>query len=305
VDFFQGTTPIGTASSAPYAFNWTNVAQGSYALTAVATDNDGAVITSAAVNVTVNSGVAQVYYIVPDHLNTTRLIQDQAGNTVWRWDQGEPFGNDVPNNNPSGAGAFDFPLRFPGQYFDRETNLNYNYFRDYDPTIGRYVESDPIGLDGGADTYAYVRLSPNRYADRSGLLEINPADFPVAERDPYPSYTGTLSCPEEACGIDPATAAEIIIGIAGIYPATRVIARAATACYKVVKQDPCKIPILAAALGASICASTLETQTGQRPQGKPPGSARQYSVDRTRLQELKDASERATQTTAAGSSSVP
>lgn len=105
-----------------------------------------------------------------DHLNTTRLIQDQAGNTVWRWDQGEPFGNDVPNSNPSGTGAFDFPLRFPGQYFDRETNLAYNYFRDYDPATGRYTESDPAGLKAGLNTYAYVRSNPLRWQDRIGLF---------------------------------------------------------------------------------------------------------------------------------------
>jgi len=65
---------------------------------------------------------------------------------VWRWDQGEPFGNDVPNNNPSGGGAFDFPLRFPGQYFDRETGLAQNWFRDYDTAIGRYVQNDPVSV---------------------------------------------------------------------------------------------------------------------------------------------------------------
>jgi RHS repeat-associated protein len=173
VDFFQGTTAIGTATSAPYTFNWTNVAQGSYALTAVATDNDGAMTTSAVVNVTVNSGAAQVYYIVPDHLNTPRLIADSTGTTVWKWDQGEPFGNDVPNNNLSGAGAFDFPLRFPGQYFDRETNIAYNYFRDYDPGIGRFMESDPIGLSAGLGTYTYVGNSPIVRFDLLGLQELD------------------------------------------------------------------------------------------------------------------------------------
>jgi len=88
---------------------------------------------------------------------------------VWKWDQGEPFGNDVPNNDPSGLGAFEFPLRFPGQYFDRETNLAYNLRRDYDPTIARYIESDPIGLRGGLNTYAYVNGSPLRRIDPFGL----------------------------------------------------------------------------------------------------------------------------------------
>ena len=48
-------------------------------------------------------------------------------------------------------------LRFPGQYFDEETGLHYNYFRDYDPGIGRYVQSDPIGIDGGLSLYGYAR----------------------------------------------------------------------------------------------------------------------------------------------------
>lgn len=63
---------------------------------------------------------------------------------MWRWDQQEPFGIDVPDENPSGLGVFYLPLRLPGQYYDKETGLHYNYFRDHDPSIGRYEESDPV-----------------------------------------------------------------------------------------------------------------------------------------------------------------
>ena len=53
---------------------------------------------------------------------------------------------------------------------DAETGLNYNYFRDYDPTTGRYVQSDPIGLGGGLNTFAYIYGNPLRWSDPYGLF---------------------------------------------------------------------------------------------------------------------------------------
>ena len=58
--------------------------------------------------------------------------------------------------------------QFPGQYADDETGLNYNYFRDYDPVTGRYVESDPVGLRGGINTYSYANNEPTMLVDETG-----------------------------------------------------------------------------------------------------------------------------------------
>lgn len=111
-----------------------------------------------------------LYFVHPDHLNSPRLVADSARTTVWRWDQDEPFGASPPNEDPDGNSVtYVMPLRFPGQYLDKETNLHYNYFRDYDPAIGRYIQSDPIGLTGGFNPYAYVRSNPLRWSDRLGL----------------------------------------------------------------------------------------------------------------------------------------
>jgi RHS repeat-associated protein len=73
--------------------------------------------------------------------------------------------------------TFAYNLRFPGQYYQAETGLNQNYNRDYDPLVGRYVESDPIGLRGGINTYSYVGDNPLWYFDPFGLssLIFNPA----------------------------------------------------------------------------------------------------------------------------------
>jgi RHS repeat-associated protein/uncharacterized repeat protein (TIGR02543 family) len=110
-----------------------------------------------------------IYYLHADHLGTPRAITRPGDNkVVWTWES-EAFGASLPEQNPSGLGNFVFNLRFPGQYYDQETGLFYNGFRDYDPATGRYSESDPIGLAGGMNTYTYGRNNPLRYTDPLGL----------------------------------------------------------------------------------------------------------------------------------------
>lgn len=117
----------------------------------------------------------QIYFVYADHINTPRVITSAAtGNTVWRWDSADPFGVVQPNENPSGQGTFVYNARFPGQLFDKETNTHYNYYRDYDPQTGRYVQSDPIGLSGGINTYAYVDGNPISFVDPFGLMKLPP-----------------------------------------------------------------------------------------------------------------------------------
>lgn len=109
------------------------------------------------------------YYIHADYLNTPRQIDNASGQAVWTW---EPvtFGANAPNADPLNTGtSFDYKLRFPGQIADTEPGLRYNYMRDYNPTLGRYVQSDPIGLIGGVNTYVYVGENPISSQDRNGL----------------------------------------------------------------------------------------------------------------------------------------
>jgi len=110
-----------------------------------------------------------VFYVWADHLGTPRLITDTLNQSRWEWPNADPFGNNAPNENPAGLGAFAYNLRFPGQYYDVETAKHYNYFRDYDPSTGRYIESDPIGIRGGLNSYRYGYDSPSIYVDPLGL----------------------------------------------------------------------------------------------------------------------------------------
>jgi RHS repeat-associated protein len=86
------------------------------------------------------------------------------------WDRvQDPFGRQVSLTN---SGGIDTSLRFPGQQADPDTGFAYNYFRDYDPTLGRYVQADPIGLAGGINRYAYVGGNPLIWVDEWGLETI-------------------------------------------------------------------------------------------------------------------------------------
>ena len=124
-----------------------------------------------------SSGTTTIDYVTTDQLDTPRDITDGSGAVIWTWNS-DPFGNGQP------TGSITYNLRFPGQYLDTETGLHYNNARYYSPTIGRYYESDPIGLAGGVNTYAYVRGNPLRWSDRAGLA---PGDYPPPPPDYDPS----------------------------------------------------------------------------------------------------------------------
>ena len=134
-----------------------------------------------------------------DHLGTPRLIVDDTSKPVWQWPY-SAFGDNKPTEvlratpNPKAAitnqpvllkatAATEINLRFPGQYFDEESNLSFNYFRSYQPTQGRYTQNDPIGLSGGLNRFGYVRGNALSDVDPDGL---NPAalarSFGVGQR---------------------------------------------------------------------------------------------------------------------------
>ncbi len=98
-------------------------------------------------------------YVLTDHLGTPRAVVLPSSNAIlWRWNlTTTAFGEHAAVTDPDADGInYQFNLRYPGQYFDGETGLHYNYFRDYDPGTGRYVQSDPIGLAAGPRELAPV-----------------------------------------------------------------------------------------------------------------------------------------------------
>ncbi|WP_231112048.1 RHS repeat-associated core domain-containing protein [Stenotrophomonas maltophilia] len=118
------------------------------------------------------TGVPELAYVQPDHLGTPRVVIDPVRNVaIWEWsNKSEVFGNQIPSADPDGDGvAFELALRFPGQQATDSSGLFYNYQREYDPSVGRYSQSDPIGLMGGVSTYLYAYANALGNGDPYGL----------------------------------------------------------------------------------------------------------------------------------------
>jgi len=127
----------------------------------------------------------RIVYLHTDHLNTPRRATDARGVVVWSW-KSDAFGSTAPQEDVDNDGVRTvINLRFPGQYYDVESGLHYNWHRYYDPQVGRYTQSDPIGLEGGTNTFAYVGSQPTLLTDPLGL-----ATFMC--RAPLHALTGVL-----------------------------------------------------------------------------------------------------------------
>jgi len=163
-----------------------------------------------------------VFFIEHDHLNTPRAIKNQNNTVVWQWNS-DPYGKAAPSEDPDSDGVkFEYNLRFPGQVFDKETGLNYNWRRNYDPGTGRYIESDPMGISEhvqrwrknvGApnqasleiNSYAYALENPLRFVDPKGLesptyLFPPPAPPRSPSELPFdPNYASCAQYPSSSC----------------------------------------------------------------------------------------------------------
>lgn len=147
----------------------------------LAASSDGTTIADALLFVGAGAQPANLLYVHADHLGSPQKMTDASQAAVW---DGvfDPFGEEVAI-----TGLAAMPLRFAGQYADDETGFSYNYFRDYEPELGRYVQSDPIGLSGGINVFMYVEGRPILETDELGLAP------PVAAEG------GTGDSPQKLC----------------------------------------------------------------------------------------------------------
>jgi len=105
-----------------------------------------------------------------DGLGSPRAVTTSTGTTIWQWAyDGNPFGEKAPTSSD----GYTLNLRFPGQYFDVESDLTYNVYRDFEAATGRYLQSDPLGVLIDSSTYAYALHRPLNIIDPTGLAPPN------------------------------------------------------------------------------------------------------------------------------------
>jgi RHS repeat-associated protein len=154
----------------------------------LAASSDGTTIADAMLFAGSGAQPANLLYVHADHLGSPQKMTDTSQSMTW---DGvfDPFGKES-----SLTGLASMPMRFPGQYADDETGYSYNYFRDYDPALGHYIESDPIGLYSGINAYTYARQDPLGFADAKGLKPVPPYpwNFPPvpASEIPFTRFGG-------------------------------------------------------------------------------------------------------------------
>jgi RHS repeat-associated protein len=128
----------------------------------------------------------QYYFYHNDHLGTPQKITNASGAIGWSATY-DAFGKATVGANSTVTNN----LRFPGQYYDQETGLHYNWNRFYDPKTGRYTTADPIGLEGGVNLFAYVENEPINWIDADGLNRRSGGSNsggryrPLGPRNPY------------------------------------------------------------------------------------------------------------------------
>ncbi len=145
------------------------------------------------------TGVPELAYVQPDHLGTPRVVIDSMRDVaIWDWsNKREVFGNQIPSADPDGDGvAFELALRFPGQQVTNASGLFYNYQREYESRVGRYTQSDPIGLIGRISTFTYVGSNLQLAIDPEGLEGIGP--WNNSEMNNVTSYVPANNCEREA-----------------------------------------------------------------------------------------------------------
>jgi RHS repeat-associated protein len=120
-----------------------------------------------------------ISFVRADHIGRPIYATNATGAKVWTATY-QPFGG-----VHTSTGALT-TARFPGQWFQSESGLHQNWMHDYDPTTGRYLQADPLGLVDGASVYGYVKQSPMRLTDHSGLSVAYPhSRYPGSTSDAY------------------------------------------------------------------------------------------------------------------------